>query len=77
METTNKPEEFCFVASKPCGCLVLIIADVKEMKKEIQNKIPEMFRLGYEIKRIPVEQVRTMKSKCVDHRINQENLFQE
>lgn len=56
--------DMCYIATTPCGCVGMLMADDYAHTKDGRKSISEALKRGYAIERVTHEQVRTMRTYC-------------
>ncbi len=76
----NDEERFDYVATKPCGCIVGLCADMKGCEKDTASMVSEWIRKGLSVSRKPLSEVKTILESgfgCIHTTKEQLELFKE
>ena len=50
--------DYAYIATKPCGCIVMATVDFPEHKREVAKEVGKAIRQGYTVERVAVSYVR-------------------
>lgn len=64
-------EIMCYVARKPCGCLIAATVDVPETQEEVAEEIGNWIIAGFTVERVTVEYAReNLNFNCQHETVN-------
>ena len=67
--------ELCYVAIKPCGCVVIAIIPAFCSNRDIGHRLGPALRKGWTIERMRVSEARDALTKCEHDNARQADLF--
>jgi hypothetical protein len=63
-EQTTTEESMAYIARKPCGCIVMAIMDMPDIRELIAERVGEAISEGLTVQRVPARVVREQGWGC-------------